>query len=693
MREEDDLLFDVKKYFNIEEFREGQRKIIEDILEEKDSLAIMPTAGGKSICYQYPALKKDGLTLVISPLISLMEDQVKSMKENNLPAERLHGEMSGEESAEIMKKVLQGEIKILYISPERLISPKFINYSKSIEISLLVVDEAHCISLFGYGFRPSYLNLIRYFKQTGKRPAIAAFTATAADYVKDDIKELLEMKDCSLTGVVKDRKNHKIFIKKVENKEDKLKELRRYVMDNGNEAGIIYCTTVELVKEVTEFLKQSGIKARKYYADLKKERKDSCYINFLNGKCKLVVATSAFGMGIDKDNVRYVIHFDMPRDMESYVQEMGRAGRDGKAASCILFYNEEDSYKLRRVIQEEKENLLKEEKLVAYERKLKEERLEILIDFIKGGIGKENEELQREIELYFKKNPISKRLKNEAEEIRKYLQKKMNYPNKLSMNLTKIAGCIRKKEYEVGQFTEFNIGEEGRDKSVKFKLSRELSYFDICIADVVYSLYYAGKEKIYVKNIIELLSGDENALIKKPFAKEIEESLERMRETNLEIDMRDGNIGFGREKLLKGKFLTWEREGKNGYHILETPLLHQYAELTNGQIAGVSLPYLKVERLPNSKENLMLIYYFVYSIKIRKPFTGKRKKKINRNINIENAIIILGIELPKETSLKNRKLSTIREKIEVILIHEKNLGLLTDYKFHENGKSVEVDFL
>lgn len=692
------LLSDVHKYFAIDGFREAQGEIIEQILKGKDCLALMATGSGKSLCYQYPALKKEGLTIVISPLIALMDDQVKSLQQKGLPAARLHGELREEERADTMKRVLKGEIKILYVSPEKLLSPKFINYSKKLKISLLVVDEAHSISIFGYGFRPSYLNLSRYFKQIGKKLPVAAFTATAPEYVQTDIVELLEMKKPVIIDSVKDYKMQEVRIQEVNHPQEKWEELLRFMAERRKESGIIYCSTVENVKAVKDFLKSHKIRAREYYSDLKQERKESCHKAFTEGKCKVVVATNAFGMGIDKQDVRYVIHFDVPRDMESYVQEMGRAGRDGNPADCLLLYHKEDGKRLKQLVSMKDKDYFKEDMVVEYERKLKLERLNHILSFIENSTGKPSKELQNEIKQYLAKNPLSNRLKEEAAQIRKSLIKNMKHPDRLSMNLTKIANTIKNQEYQVGVFEDLGIGEKGSDKSVSFKLDRRLSYFDLCVADAVYSLYYAGKEKIYLQNLIEVLSGDRDALLKRSktesansLEKHLQESLERMSETTLVIDRRRAKIGFGTEVIMEGRFLNLKREGKTAYVILETPLLYHYAEQTNGQIAGASFAYLKVRALPNSLENILLKHYIVYSIKIRKPI-NYQSKKINRNINLYKAIRKIGIELPVDTSARNRKIKTIQKKVEKILEHEKELGLIADFRFHENGETVKLEF-
>ncbi|MDU5149860.1 DNA helicase RecQ [uncultured Anaerococcus sp.] len=335
---EDILLEKLKKYFGYDSFRQGQRELIENILEGRNVLGVLPTGGGKSICYQLPALITDGVSLVISPLISLMKDQVDSLKENGINAGFINSSLDSEEYRKILSDVKTGQIKILYISPERLENEFFRNFIKDIDISFVAVDEAHCISQWGHDFRPSY-KLIPDLYQIKGDVQILAFTATATKEVREDIINNLQLSNPFIKVTGFDRKNLYFKVAKPKNK---LAYLNSYLKDHRDDSGIIYASTRKKVDDIYKNLKSRGYTIEKYHAGLSEDERKKAQDNFIYDRAKIIVATNAFGMGIDKSNVRFVIHYNMPKDMESYYQEAGRAGRDGEDATCILLYSGQD---------------------------------------------------------------------------------------------------------------------------------------------------------------------------------------------------------------------------------------------------------------------------------------------------------------------------------------------------------------
>ena len=335
---EDILLEKLKKYFGYDSFRQGQRELIENILEGRNVLGVLPTGGGKSICYQLPALMADGLSLVISPLISLMKDQVDSLRENGINAGFINSSLDSEEYRKILSDVKKGHIKILYISPERLENEFFRNFIRDIDISFVAVDEAHCISQWGHDFRPSY-KLIPDLYQIKGDVQILAFTATATKEVREDIINNLQLSNPFIKVTGFDRKNLYFKVAKPKNK---LTYLNSYLKDHRDDSGIIYASTRKKVDDIYKNLKSRGYAIEKYHAGLSEDERKKAQDNFIYERAKIIVATNAFGMGIDKSNVRFVIHYNMPKDMESYYQEAGRAGRDGEDATCILLYSGQD---------------------------------------------------------------------------------------------------------------------------------------------------------------------------------------------------------------------------------------------------------------------------------------------------------------------------------------------------------------
>ena len=329
----------LKKYFGYESFREGQQELITNILERHDVLGIMPTGAGKSICYQVPAVMLEGITLVISPLISLMKDQVGTLNEAGIRAAYLNSSLSYAQYRKALSLARGYTYKIIYVAPERLMSDEFLSFAKEMKISMVCVDEAHCVSQWGQDFRPHYLHIREFLKEMPQRPIVSAFTATATTQVKEDILQLLDMKDPYTITTGFDRKN---LYFAVEKPKDKYQALLHYVKQHTEDAGIVYCLSRKTVEEVCDRLCADGFAATRYHAGLSDAERMNNQDDFIYDRKNIMVATNAFGMGIDKSNVRFVVHFNMPKNMESYYQEAGRAGRDGEQADCILLYSGKD---------------------------------------------------------------------------------------------------------------------------------------------------------------------------------------------------------------------------------------------------------------------------------------------------------------------------------------------------------------
>ena len=344
-----DLQNILKTYFGYDEFRNGQDKLIESIIEGRDALGIMPTGGGKSICYQLPAIALDGITIVISPLISLMKDQVDSLNELGINAAFINSTLDNGEFLQILEGIRGNSYKIVYVAPERLNTDSFINLVKDIRISLVAVDEAHCISQWGHDFRPSYLEIPRFINSLKQRPAVAAFTATATKEIINEIKRLIGLRNPIEVTTGFDRPNLYYQVLKVSNKS---KFLIEYLNENfKNESGIVYCATRKSVESLVKILNDKGFSAVGYHGGMNSEERQNNQDEFILGNKRLIVATNAFGMGIDKPDVRFVIHYNMPKNMEAYYQEAGRAGRDGEKSDCILLYSASDIVKQKLMIQ------------------------------------------------------------------------------------------------------------------------------------------------------------------------------------------------------------------------------------------------------------------------------------------------------------------------------------------------------
>ncbi|NNU75638.1 DNA helicase RecQ [Clostridium estertheticum] len=360
----------LKKYYGYDNFRKGQEDVIDSILNGKDTFAVMPTGAGKSVCYQIPALMLEGVTLVISPLISLMKDQVDTLNSIGIAATYINSSLSINEVNERIDKVASGEFKLLYVAPERLESDFFCNMLNRLKISLLAVDEAHCVSQWGHDFRPSYAAISSLIDKLSERPIIAAFTATATQDVRIDVIKLLKLRepDVYVTGF--NRENLSFTVIRGENKRD---FVMKYIEDNKDKVGIIYTATRKETNNLYELLHKKGYNVGKYHAGLNDEERKQNQEKFLYDDINIIIATNAFGMGIDKSNVRYVIHYNLTKSMEAYYQEAGRSGRDGEPSECILLFSAADVLLQKFFI---------EQSTVAPQRKVNEyKKLQAMVDY------------------------------------------------------------------------------------------------------------------------------------------------------------------------------------------------------------------------------------------------------------------------------------------------------------------------
>lgn len=506
----DSALEVLHKYYGYDDFRGDQDKVIESILDGKDTMAIMPTGGGKSICYQIPALLFKGITIVISPLISLMKDQVDSMKDLGIGAAYINSSITQSEILNICSALKKGDVKILYVAPERLESGEFCHFIKGMDISQVAVDEAHCVSQWGHDFRVSYTYIDQFIENLSIRPVVTAFTATATEEVRKDIVSQIKLKNPAVFISGFDRANLKISCLKGGNR---FRHMLDYIRTNGQQSGIVYAATRREVDSIYEKLRANDISAGRYHGGMSNEDRKKNQEDFVYDRISVIVATNAFGMGIDKSNVRFVIHYNIPKNIESYYQEIGRAGRDGEKSECILMFAPQDVITQKYLI---------ETSIQSPERRLNEyKKLQCMVDFVHY-----NGCLRKYILNYFGEQVDYEECGNCSNCITKgeYVDK--------TVDCQKVLSCIyrMKREFGVNMIVDVLRGslqkkvlQYGFDKISTYGIMKnysknELSSFINTLIAQGYISLREGEYPMVVLNShsVKILKGEEKVILKEP---------------------------------------------------------------------------------------------------------------------------------------------------------------------------------
>jgi len=547
-----DIYNALKTYFGYDEFKEGQKSIVLGALNGKDVLGIMPTGGGKSLCYQLPAILLDGITLVISPLISLMKDQVDSLNEIGISGTLINSTLDDNEINQRIHEIKEGKYKIVYIAPERLNTYSFTNLVRDINVSMVAIDEAHCISQWGHDFRPSYTEIPKFIASIPNRPIVAAYTATATKLVVEEIKELLGLRNPIESIIGFDRPNLFYQVVKVSNK---LSYVTDYLKNNfADESGIIYCATRKTVESVTEKLNQHGFKAVAYHGGMDSSIRQNHQDDFILNKEQIIVATNAFGMGIDKPDVRFVIHYNMPQNMEAYYQEAGRAGRDGEPSHCTLLYSPSDIVKQKLLIQnstfsEQRENILYE-------------NLQYLVDYCNT-----NDCLRKKILEYFDEKPEFSKCNNCGNCL------DTSEMVDITLESQKILSCIYRIQERYGVSVVIKVLRGSRDKRVlEFGLDKVSTYgimkeySENTIREIIMTLISRGYIFVTADKfpIIKLSSKSRDVLNGKEIVFHKKHLLEIKSSPKRGLSIEDSLEGFEEDLFLKLKELRYSLSQEKG---------------------------------------------------------------------------------------------------------------------------------